>query len=129
MDYNGKIEEIVNVPIFIQKYIEVGVEHFNGVILNDFCNIIKNTEYSTKTVNGHYEYLFDVGVNNYTVKRFIEFYFNKSSLKSDYSCPYEEELDLPQSVSNEIFVIKFEENIFALAVDRYIDNILYFRLV
>ena len=129
MNYNGKIEEIVNVPIFIQKYIEIGVEYFNNFILNDFCNIIKNAEYTMEAVDGHYEYLFDVGINNYTVKRFIEFYFNKSSLRSDYSCPYEEELDIPQSVSNEIFVIKFEENILALAVDKYVDNLLHFRLV
>ena len=38
MDNCGELEEIISIPNFIQKYIELEVEHFNSVIVNDFCN-------------------------------------------------------------------------------------------
>lgn len=129
MDNCGKLEEIVSVPTFIQKYIEKEAEHFSNVILVDFCNIIKNAKYSINHVNNHEEYIFNVGENNYTVKRFIEFYLDKSLLKNDLSCRYEEELDLPKSVSNEVFIIKFEDKISALSLIKYESQSLYFQLM
>lgn len=129
MDNYGKLEEIVSVPNFIQKYVTIETEHFSNAILVDFCNIIKNAEYFINHVDNHEEYIFNVGENNYTVKRFIEFYLDKSSLKSDLSCKYEEELDLAESVSNEVFIVRFEDKISALCLIKYENELLYFQLM
>ena len=129
MDNCGELEEIISIPNFIQKYIETETEHFNNVIVNDFCNIIKNAKYSINHVNNHDEYIFTVGENNYTVRRFIEFYLDKSSLNSNLICKYEEELNLSQSVSNEVFIVKFKDKISALCLIKYENELLYFQLM
>ena len=91
--------------------------------------VIKNAEYSINHVNNHDEYIFTVGENNYTVRRFIEFYLDKSSLNSDLICKYEEELNLLQSVSNEVFIVKFKDKISALCLIKYENELLYFQLM
>lgn len=121
----GKIKQIVAVPTFIDKYIESKKDNqINSIILNDFCNIIKKLEYK---INDS-EYIFNVG-DNYTVKRFVNFYIDKSELSREYKCKYEDELDIPKSISNELFTIEFEDKCIVLYIKKYSNDLLIFEQI
>lgn len=118
-----KIKGFISIPAFIEKYIyknEPGLEN----ITHDFCKFIMDLDYE-EYVNDKGNLIYKFNTNeNYSVKRFIEFYFDKSKLDTEYNCKYEDELKLTKSISNEIFVIEFKDKILKLYIDSFKNSIL-----
>ena len=119
-----KIKEFISIPKFIDKYInknECGVENFT----HDFCKIMMELEFECKP-NGENSniYLFD-SKDNYSIKRFLEFYFNKSKLDYKFKCTYEDELNLSKSISNELFVVaSIDDKIITMYIDSFDNGII-----
>lgn len=121
-----KIRDFLGLPNFINKYIE-RKEPGLDILSNDFCKILKEIDYKISKYEYKYNYEFEVG-DNYTIKRFMEFFFTKSKLDNKYNCIYEMELDISKSSTNEFFLAELESGaIISLFVKSYKNGILVFE--
>lgn len=114
-----KLDEFVSYPKFIDKYIENGDTGLS-ILVNDFCKVLIeiNTIQTHVDDNGKNIYYIKVG-DNYTIRRFVDFYIDKSKLSCKYECKYEDELDLPKSILNEVFVVGINGKPKTLYIDSY----------
>ena len=103
------IRKINKIPLFIGRYFNNGKISIDDI--NEFEKIIINSEY------------FFYDKNKYATKlkskpKLLDFYIEHSKLDNKYYCKYEDELDIPKSISNEIY--KFEivgDDIIAATID------------
>ena len=99
-----KLLSISDSPVFINKYIEQG-DNLLAKYLSDFLRFITKREIwkfsSTGSTNFLLEY--DLKDEDYNIRYFAEYYLNKVKLDNKYECQYEEDLDIPKEIANEVF--------------------------
>lgn len=118
----NKIEEFISIPRFIEIYID---KKENGLetLTHDFCKIMTELNYTVSPNNSNSNiYQFD-SENNYSIKRFLDFYFDKSKLNLKLMCKYEDELNISKSIANELFVINSNNKLIHLYIDSFENGI------
>ena len=92
-----KIRSIRKIPRFIGEYFNEGVLSYDDI--GDFSKLLTTLDYTliddTKLIC-----ILD------NKPKFIDFYLDKSKLDRQYLCKYEDELDLPKSIANEIYTVE-----------------------
>lgn len=123
-----KIYGFRSIPEFIQKYIDRN-EPGLDTITHDFCEMLMELYYDNKIDNdGKLVFIFET--DNYSVRRFVEFYFEKSKLDSKHYCKYEDELGLPKSLTNEFFTLILDnEDVRVMYIESYENNKLIMKLM
>ena len=94
-----KIKSIVKIPRFIGEY-------FNNEVLSidmikDFSNLLLSLNY-TLVDDEKLICILD------EKPEIVDFYLDKSRLDDHYNCKYEDEVGVPKSISNEIYLIELE---------------------
>lgn len=115
-----RINKFVSIPEFIKAYIDKE-ESGLDTITHDFCGTLLDLEFATviDALSGNNNTKYTIKTDIYSVRRFLDFYMQKSSLDSQLHCEYEDELDLPKSITNELFTIVLDNDSIELV---YIDD-------
>lgn len=108
-----KITNIIEIPKFISIYINKGIDDIDYQ-LHSFCKYLLNRKVDSFSIDSEtedineYRFEYIVDATSYDIKYFINFYLDKLKLDYKFNCLYEEETELPKSLSNEIFIIELE---------------------
>ena len=91
------IKSIKGIPVFIGRYFNEGKISMHDI--QEFEEILTDSEY------------FKYDTNKYATKlkskpALVDFYIKHSKLDKYYNCKYEDELDLPKSIMNELYAVK-----------------------
>ena len=105
-----RILSVKSIPRFIGEYFNKNLISFDDI--KEFSKILISTEFDyLKHSNNQY-----IGFLNYTPE-LIKFYKDKSKLDHYYRCKYEDELDIPKSISNEVYVLQLiDESIISVSL-------------
>lgn len=111
--------ECEKLPIFINGYINKGFIDITDT--HNFCRELLQTPFQISIDrDGKSVYTFEI--DNYFVKKFADFYIEKSKLDLKYNCKYEDELDIPKSIMNEFFIFIIDGEKVSLYIDSYKNN-------
>lgn len=105
-----RILSVKSIPRFIGEYFNKNLISFDDI--KEFSKILISTEFDyLKHSNNQY-----IGFLDYTPE-LIKFYKDKSKLDHYYRCKYEDELDIPKSISNEVYVLQLiDESIISVSL-------------
>lgn len=105
-----RILSVKSIPRFIGEYFNKNLISFDDI--KEFSKILISTEFDyIEYSNNQY-----IGFLDYTPK-LIKFYKDKSKLDHYYRCKYEDELDIPKSISNEVYVLQLiDESIISVSL-------------
>lgn len=105
-----RILSVKSIPRFIGEYFNKNLISFDNI--KEFSKILISTEFDyLKHSNNQY-----IGFLDYTPE-LIKFYKDKSKLDHYYRCKYEDELDIPKSISNEVYVLQLiDESIISVSL-------------
>ena len=92
-----KIRSIRKIPRFIGEYFNEGILTYDDI--NEFSKLLVTLDY-TLIDDTKLTCILDCK------PKFIDFYLDKSKLDKKYICKYEEELDIPKSIYNEIYTVE-----------------------
>nr|DAG94174.1 MAG TPA: hypothetical protein [Herelleviridae sp.] len=121
----NRINSINDIPEFTKAYIIIKESYkWIETSAHIFCKYLLDTDYDKETKNNVNIYTLKIEEDNYEVKKFLNFYFEKIRIDKKGFCPYEEELDLPESVSNEVFKMRIEDEEKIIFIDSLENNIL-----
>lgn len=101
-----KIKKIIRIPVFIDKYVLENIPSLNNYIESFKNGIIESDLYEYYNENA--QRCFKTNVYLVDMISFIDFYILKSKLDHYYKCIYEDELNLPKSISNELFTVELD---------------------
>jgi len=94
------IQSIVKIPRFIGEYFNIGL--LSDRVIAEFSETLKRSYF---TLDNDRCYICTLKEK----PEFIDFYINKSKLDDKYECIYENEIDIPKSIYNEIYVIEIDD--------------------
>ena len=94
-----RIKSVIRIPKFIGEYFNKDIISLDEI--KSFSEFLLSIDY-TLLDNGQLIYYID------NKPEFINFYLEKSKLDNYYFCKYEDELDIPKSVSNETYTVELE---------------------
>lgn len=95
-----KIKAVKKIPRFIGEYFNEGL--LSTEDLEEFSKLLISLDYTILEEEKLVAVLDQESP-------FINFYLEKSKLDSNYFCKYEDELDVPKSISNELFTIQISD--------------------
>ena len=101
-----KIKKIIRMPLFIEKYLLN-----NTLYLQEYYDSFYNNINSLDLVeyyNDKNERCFETNIYLSDMISFSSFYIVKSQLDYYYKCKYEDELNIPKSISNETFTVELD---------------------
>lgn len=118
------INSIINIPKFIKEYIIKDDSYYwLEIASHSISNKLLNLKFEINESNdGFIKLISNAAEKDENLLKFLNFYFSKIRLDRKGYCPYEEELNIPESVSNETFKVIIddkEENIF---IDSFEDD-------
>jgi hypothetical protein len=102
-----KISDIIEIPVFVSQYINKDIDNID-YHLHSFCNLLLTNNISAfgTEENETYKIEYAIPEQDFSVRYFINFYLEKSTIDNKGNCLYELETDLPKSLTNELFEIK-----------------------
>lgn len=116
------IDFIIDIPEFIKQYInKKDLYCWLENSTHDMCRALLDLQYRRQTNDGMDELVTDILFDK-NVKRFLDFYFTKIRIDRKGFCPYEDELDLPESIMNEVFKVKADGVEKLIFIDSYEDS-------
>lgn len=113
------IDSIIDIPEFIKRYIDKKETYcWLQASAHNMCKTLMDLHYHELITGGLNRLITDIALDE-DAKRFLDFYFLKIRIDRRGFCPYEEELDFPESIRNEVFkaIVDGEEKI--LFIDSY----------
>jgi hypothetical protein len=115
-----KIISIEDIPLFLKKS-----DTYYLNLVYEFINILLNL--SVDNIDENYIMIYNKNINN----KFIDYYLDQVKIdKYTYAVKYEDELDIPKSVLNEIFKIKLDNGkIYDVIIKSYINNYLKLEII
>lgn len=114
-----ELESVIDIPEFIKAYINLEGYEWLEEETHNFCALLMDLQYHQITKENFPTYLVDIFIPS---TKFLDFYFEKMNIDKRGFCPYEEELELPQSVSNELFTVVIDGKELELVIDSYEDR-------
>ena len=119
----GFIEKVLEIPKFISLYIDKG--YIQKELVDLFVQQLLENEYkSTANYDNTITLKFDL-----FNKGFVDFYLDKSRIDREFKCIYEDELDIGQSILNEIFIVSIYKLKYYIYIDDIVDNTIIMKTI
>lgn len=112
----GCIEKVLEIPKFILLYVDRG--YIQKELVDLFVQQLLQNEYKS-TANYDNTITLEFDLFN---KGFVEFYLDKSKLDREFNCKYEDELDIGQSIMNEIFIVSISKLKYYIYIDGIVNG-------
>lgn len=119
----GFIEKVLEIPKFISLYIDKG--YIQKELVDLFVQQLLENEYkSTANYDNTITLKFDL-----FNKGFVDFYLDKSRLDREFKCIYEDDLDIGQSIMNEVFIVSIYKLKYYIYIDDIVDNTIIMKTI
>lgn len=119
----GFIEKVLEIPKFISLYIDKG--YIQKELVDLFVQQLLENEYKSIA---NYDNTITLKFDLFN-KGFVDFYLDKSRLDREFKCIYEDDLDIGQSILNEIFIVSIYKLKYYVYIDDIVDNTIIMKTI